>query len=427
MQQFIEYLKSNYSISSRVCGLAEEAEQMAKNVYEQIEEVAKINQTRVLQAFQQAGITEYQLWDGTGYGYSDSGREGLEEVYSFTFGTEAALVRAQIISGTHAISLALSSLLKPGDILLSATGRPYDTLARIIGCDSAEKRSLQSQGIIYKEAPLTEEGHPDYDRIRELLKEKVRMVIIQRSRGYSWRPALSVEEIRDLISFIKDCQQDVICFVDNCYGEFVEAKEPTHLGADFIAGSLIKNPGAGLAPSGGYLAGKNELVTEAADRLVAPGMGLHMGTNLGLGNLFYKGFFMAPQVVAGALKAAEFAAQLFTLLGFETSPRPGEKRADIVQAIKLNSPEGVKAFCRGIQKASPVDSRAVPVASPLPGYEDKVIMAGGTFVQGSSIELTADAPLRSPYIIYLQGGLSYAHAIIGAIMAAQELNDAGLV
>ncbi len=427
MQHLFDYLKSNYSIDSKVCNLAREAEQIAKTAYEQIEEIAKINQARVLQAFQQAGISEYHLRDGTGYGYSDSGREGLEDIYAFAFGTEAALVRAQIVSGTHAISLALASILKPGDILLSATGRPYDTLAKIIGSTPDEKRSLQGQGIIYREASLTEEGLPDYERIRELLREKPRMVIIQRSRGYSWRRALSVDQIKDLITYIKKCQQDVICFVDNCYGEFVEVREPSHLGADFMAGSLIKNPGAGLAPSGGYLVGISELITEAADRLIAPGMGLHMGTNLGLGSLFYQGFFMAPQIVAGALKAAEFTANLFTLMGFETSPTAGEQRADIVQAIKLNTPEGVKAFCRGIQKASPIDSRAVPVASPLPGYQDKVIMAGGTFVQGSSIELTADAPLRPPYIIYFQGGLSSAHAIIGAVIAAQELLDAGLI
>jgi cystathionine beta-lyase family protein involved in aluminum resistance len=427
MPDIIGYLQEKYQIDAELCDLARQAEEKAKPEFERIGATAKINQARVLCAFRDAGISEYHLRDGNGYGYGDPGREGLENVYSLTFGAEAALVRAQIISGTHAISLALASILKPGDLLLSATGTPYDTLAKIIGTSKAGGSSLCGQGITYKEAPLTVEGRPDYEKIQGLLAENPRAVLIQRSRGYSWRPALSVQEIYELVSLIKEYNSNIICFVDNCYGEFVEEREPTDAGADLMAGSLIKNPGGGLAPSGGYLVGKKELVAQAADRLIAPGLGQNMGTNLGLGPLFYQGFFMSPHTVAEALKGALIAAHLFTTLGFETSPAPGSQRSDIVQAIKLNDPEGVKAFCHGIQKASPVDSRAIPVASSLPGYQDKVIMAGGTFVQGSSIELTADAPMRPPYIVYLQGGLSYAHAVIGILQAVQELKNEGLL
>ncbi|MDD2555155.1 MAG: methionine gamma-lyase family protein [Syntrophaceticus sp.] len=427
MQDLYNYLQEYYDIDADLCKLARDAEDKAKPEFEQIEATAKINQARVLSAFRQTGIADYHLRDGNGYGYGDPGREGLEEVYALTFRTEAALVRAQIISGTHAISLALASILKPGDVLLSATGTPYDTLAKIIGVSNGKGRSLRGEGIIYKEASLSAEGRLDYEKIREMLTEKPSAVFIQRSRGYSWRQALSIQEINDLVCLIKEYDSNIICFVDNCYGEFVEEQEPTDVGVDLMAGSLIKNPGGGLAPSGGYLVGKEDLVAQAADRLIAPGLGQNMGTNLGLGPLFYQGFFMSPHTVAEALKGALFAAYLFTTLGFETSPAPGSPRSDIVQAIKLNHAEGVKAFCRGIQKASPVDSRAIPVASSLPGYQDKVIMAGGTFVQGSSIELTADAPMRPPYIVYLQGGLSYAHAIIGILQGVQELKNEGLL
>ena len=424
MPDLCSYLQEKYQMDPEFCDLARQAEQKARPEFEQIDETAKINQARVLNAFREAGISEYHLRDGNGYGYGDPGREGLEEVYALSFGTEAALVRAQIISGTHAISLALESILTRRPTAFR-NRNPYDTLAKIIGVSEAEGRSLCGRGIIYREASLTKEGKPDYEKIRKLLMEKPRAVLIQRSRGYSWRPALSVQEIYDLVRFIKDHDSNIICFVDNCYGEFVEEREPTHVGVDFMAGSLIKNPGGGLAPSGGYLVGRRDLVTKAADRLIAPGLGQNMGTNLGLGPLLYQGFFLSPHIVAEALKGALFASHLFTILGFETSPAPGSRRSDIVQAIKLNDEEGVKAFCRGIQKASPVDSRAVPVASSLPGYQDKVIMAGGTFVQGSSIELTADAPMRSPYIVYLQGCLSYAHAVIGILQGVQELQCLG--
>ncbi|NPV28317.1 MAG: hypothetical protein HPY58_01405 [Firmicutes bacterium] len=426
MNLFWEHLGLNYNFHPKLIELAIEAEKAAAPEFKELVPVVQTNQLRVLAAFQEAGISEFHLKDGTGYGYGDLGREGLEAVYALTFGTEAALVRAQIISGTHAIALALSSLLNPGDELLSATGRPYDSLAQVIGIPYARRGSLKDRGINYREVPLTPEGLPDYQKIKAAITERTRVVLIQRSRGYSWRKSLSVQEIGNLIKFLKDANQELICFVDNCYGEFVEAREPTHVGADLAAGSLIKNPGGGLAPSGGYLVGKRELIGDAADRLIAPGLGNKIGTNLGLGRLFYQGLFMAPQIVGEALKGAIFASHFFTLLGFETSPLPGSPRSDLVQALKLNSPEGVKAFCRGIQAASPIDSRAVPVSSLLPGYQDPIIMAAGTFIQGASLELSADAPLRPPYIVYVQGGLSYVHILFGLLKAAQELVNEGL-
>lgn len=415
------------NISPKLVDLAEQAETEACEEFKQVTELVKVNQLRVLKAFQRAGITEYHLRDGTGYGYGDLGRDGLEDVYAFAFEGEAALVRAQIVSGTHAITLALTALLKNGDELLSVTGRPYDTLAKIIGISGGGERSLKKQGIGYKEVALTEKGVPDYKKIRESISEKTRLILIQRSRGYSWRNSLSIEEIGQLISFIKSINPSIICFVDNCYGEFVEDREPTSVGADLIAGSLIKNPGGGLAPSGGYLVGKKVLVEEVADRLFAPGLGNRIGTNLGIGHLLYQGFFMAPSVIGEALKGAIVASHFFSFLGFETSPAPGTQRTDIIQAIKLNNYEGVCAFCKGIQGASPVDHRAIPEPSILPGYHDPVIMAAGTFVQGASLELTADAPMRPPYIVYLQGGLSYAHTLYGILQAAQEMLKSGLI
>ncbi len=420
-------LCTSTNIAPKLFDLVQQAEAEACEEFKQVAEIVKVNQLRVLNAFQRAGITEYHLRDGTGYGYSDLGREGLEEVYASAFDAEAALVRAQIVSGTHAITLGLTALLNTGDELLSVTGRPYDTLARIIGISLEAGRSLKKQGIVYKEVPLTEEGLPDYKKIKESITDKTRLVLIQRSRGYSWRNSLSIKEIERLISFIKNLNPSIICFVDNCYGEFVEDREPTYVGADLIAGSLIKNPGGGLAPAGGYLVGNKELVAEVADRLFAPGLGNKIGTNLGVGHLFYQGFFMAPAVVGEAVKGAIVASRFFSLLGFETSPAPGSPRTDIVQAIKLNSPEGIQAFCKGIQTASPVDCRASPEPGFLPGYQDPIIMAAGTFVQGASIELTADAPIRPPYIVYLQGGLSYAHTLYGLLRAAQEMLNGGLI
>lgn len=414
-------------ISPALISAAQQADAAAQEEFRNISEIAALNQLKVLNSFRQSGISELHLKDGTGYGYGDLGREGLEAVYALTFGSEAALARAQVISGTHAISLALTALLSKGDRLISVTGRPYDTLARIIGLNDSSGRSLRGLGVLYDEAPLLPDGQADYEKIREMVSADTRLVMIQRSRGYSWRPSLPVAEIGRLVGFIKKLSPAAICFVDNCYGEFVEAGEPTDIGADLIAGSMIKNAGGGLAPSGGYLAGRKDLVAAVADRLIAPGLGNQIGTNLGLGRLFFQGLFQAPHVVGEALKGAVFAAHFLSLLGLETSPEPGQARADIVQAVKMPTRDAVLAFCRGIQAASPVDSFAFPEPGALPGYQDQVIMAAGTFVQGSSIELSADAPLRLPYTVYLQGGLSLAHAQIGVVSAAQELERAGFL
>lgn len=426
MNRFWSYLQTQ-AFSPRLIASAEKAEAESQIEFQQISETARLNQLKVLNAFRQAGISELHLKDGTGYGYGDLGREGLEAVYALAFRAEAALVRAQIVSGTHAIAIALTAFLNRDDLLLSVTGRPYDTLARIIGLADNSGRSLRGQGVRYSEVDLAPDGQPDYDKIREAIGEGARMVLIQRSRGYNWRPSLPVEEIGRLISLIKNCSPGTVCLVDNCYGEFVEDMEPTESGADLVAGSLIKNAGGGLAPSGGYLSGRSDLVTAVADRLIAPGLGHQIGTNLGLGRLFFQGLFMAPNIVGEALKGAVFAAHFLSLLGLETSPEPGAARADIVQAVRMPSREAVIAFCRGIQAASPVDSFVFPEPGFLPGYQDQVIMAAGTFIQGSSIEFSADAPLRQPYAVYLQGGLSYAHSMFGLINAAQELENAGFL
>ncbi len=423
MNRFWSNLQNRHD--AKLITAAERAEVAAQDEYLRIDETACLNQLRVLDAFRQVGISELHLKDGTGYGYGDLGRSGLEAVYAQTFGAEAALVRAQIISGTHAISCALTTFLGKDDRLLSVTGRPYDTLARIIGLTGDSGRSLQGMGVRYDEVELDSCGQPDYDKISSVIGSSTRLVLIQRSRGYNWHPPLSVAEIGRLADFIKKISPGAICFVDNCYGEFVEEYEPTQLGADLIAGSLIKNAGGGLAPSGGYLTGRQDLITAVADRMIAPGLGDQIGTNLGLGRLFYQGLFLAPHIVGEALKGAVFAAHFLSLLGLETSPQPGSGRSDIVQAVRMKGPEALNAFCRGIQAASPVDSFVTPEPGFLPGYRDQVIMAAGTFVQGSSIELSADAPMRSPYAVYLQGGLSHSHAMIGLLNAAQVLIDEG--
>jgi cystathionine beta-lyase family protein involved in aluminum resistance len=426
MNSFWDCMRTR-GISARLVAAAARAEQEAQEEFERIAEISRLNQLKVLDAFKDAGISELHLKDGTGYGYGDLGREGLEAVYALAFRAEASLVRAQIISGTHAIAIALTAFLSRGDRILSVTGRPYDTLARIIGLNDNAGRSLRGMGVQYSEVKLTPSGQPDYERIRESLAKSARMAFIQRSRGYNWHSSLSVAEIGRLVAFIKQQVPDVICLVDNCYGEFVEDLEPIEAGADLVAGSLIKNAGGGLAPSGGYLAGREGLVTTVADRLIAPGLGHQIGTNLGLGRLFFQGLFLAPHIVGEALKGAVFAAHFLSSLGLETSPQPGEARSDIVQAVKLSAPEAVLAFCRGIQGASPVDSFVLPEPGALPGYQDDVIMAAGTFVQGSSIELSADAPMRPPHIIFLQGGLSYPHAQVGLLVAAQQLESAGFL
>lgn len=394
--------------------------------FDAIDRTAEYNQLKVLKAMQDNQVSEACLLGTTGYGYNDLGRDMLEAVYAKVFHTEDALVRPQITCGTHALALALMSNLRPGDELLSPVGKPYDTLEEVIGIRSA-KGSLSEYGITYRQVDLLSDGGFDYENIRKNINERTRLVTIQRSKGYQTRPTLSVERIGELIAFIKEIKPDVICMVDNCYGEFVEEREPSDVGADMVVGSLIKNPGGGLAPIGGYIAGKKECVENAAYRLTSPGLGKEVGASLGILTNFYQGFFLAPTVTAGALKGAIFAANIYEKLGFPVVPNGTESRHDIIQAVTFGTPEGVVAFCEGIQAAAPVDSHVTPEPWDMPGYDAKVIMAAGAFVSGSSIELSADGPIKPPYAVYFQGGLTWQHAKFGILKSLQSLVDKGLV
>ena len=362
----------------------------------------------------------------TGYGYNDVGRDKIEQVYADTFHTEAALVRPQIVCGTHALTVALSANLLPGDELLSPVGRPYDTLEEVIGIRES-KCSLKEYGVSYRQVDLLQDGTFDYENIKKAINEKTALITIQRSKGYQTRPTFSVKQIAELIKFVKEVKPGVKVMVDNCYGEFVETEEPSDYGADMVVGSLIKNPGGGLAPIGGYICGTKECVDRCAYRLSAPGLGQEVGASLGVMQSFYQGFFLAPTVVAGALKGAIFAANIYEKLGYKVVPNGNEERHDIIQAVELKSPEGMIAFCKGIQVAAPVDSYVTPIPWAMPGYENEVIMAAGAFVQGSSIELSADGPIREPYAVYFQGGLTWYHAKIGILTSLQEMINAKLI
>lgn len=422
----IKEMYCNMGISEQIYNFSENILKGLKERFEKIDENAEYNQMKVLQAMQKNKVAEMHLSGTTGYGYNDEGRDTLEQVYADLFKTEAALVRPQIMCGTHALNIALSANLRPGDELLSPVGKPYDTMDEIIGIRPS-KGSLAEYGITYKQVDLLEDGSFDFENIKKAINEKTKLVTIQRSKGYASRPTLSVERIGELISFIKGIKPEVICMVDNCYGEFVELIEPSEVGADMIVGSLIKNPGGGLAPCGGYIAGTKECIEQAAFRLSSPGLGKEVGATLGINSLLIQGLFNAPQVVNGSLKGAVFLSKLFEGLGFDTIPTSYEKRADIVQAIQLKSAENVIAFCQGIQKGAPVDSYVTPEPWDMPGYDCPVIMAAGAFVQGSSIELSADAPIKPPYNVYMQGGLSWHHAKIGIIIGLQTMVDKGLV
>jgi cystathionine beta-lyase family protein involved in aluminum resistance len=389
---------------------------------ESIEEISTVNTAKTLAAFRKHRVSAHMFNFSTGYAYDDVGRDTLELVWADICGSEKALFRTQFCSGTHALASVLFGVLRPGDELVSAAGAPYDTMQSIIGAKRRTPGSLCDWGISYREIPLLA-GAVDEENLIASISDQTKMVLIQRSRGYSLRAPLMIADIERLCMRIKAVKPDCICFVDNCYGEFVETREPTEAGADIMAGSLIKNPGGGIAPTGGYVAGKADLVELAAYRLTAPGIGSEVGSSLGASRLLYQGLFMAPHIVAQAVKGAVFAAKFFALLGYETSPQVDEARTDIIQAIKLNTPDNMVAFCRGLQKHSPVDSHVRPVPSGMPGYDDAVVMAGGTFVQGSSIEMSADGPLRPPYAVYLQGALSFEHAVLGIMGAASELPD----
>ena len=425
MEQLLE-LYNTMGISPAVYAYGEETIKKLADRFEAIDKIAEYNQAKVLNAMQKNRVSAACFAGTTGYGYDDVGRDNLERVYADVFHTEAALVRPQITCGTHALTVALSANLLPGDELLSPVGMPYDTLQEVIGIRKSPC-SLAEYGVSYRQVDLLEDGSFDYEGIRAAINEKTKLVTIQRSKGYATRPTFSVTQIGELISFVKSIKSDIICMVDNCYGEFVETIEPSDVGADMTVGSLIKNPGGGLAPIGGYICGTEECVSRCAYRLSAPGLGQEVGANLGVMTALYQGFFLAPTVVAGAEKGAIFAANLYEPLGYKCVPNATESRHDIIQAVELGSEEAMIAFCAGIQAAAPVDSFATPLPWDMPGYNDKVIMAAGAFVQGSSIELSADGPIRPPYAVFFQGGLTWSHAKLGILMSLQKMVDAGLV
>ena len=425
MEEMREMYK-NLGISDTIYDYSNDILEGLKERFDNIDKNAEYNQLKVINAMQKNRVAEMHLSGTTGYGYNDSGRDTLEQVYADIFKTESALVRPQITCGTHALNVALSANLRPGDELLSPVGKPYDTMDEIIGIRPS-KGSLKEYGVTYSQVDLLADGSFDYNGIKQAINSRTKLVTIQRSKGYASRPTLSVERIGELIRFIKNIKPDVICMVDNCYGEFVERIEPSQAGADMVVGSLIKNPGGGLAPCGGYIAGTKECVEQAAFRLSSPGLGKEVGATLGVNSSFYQGLFLAPTVVAGALKGAIFAANAYEKLGFKVIPDGKEPRYDIIQAVELGSDKGLIAFCKGIQAAAPVDSFVTPEPWAMPGYDSDVIMAAGAFVSGSSIELSADGPLKPPYSVYFQGGLTWYHAKLGIMMSMQKMSDAGLI
>lgn len=413
----------DYKIKQSVLDFCGEIEKKLTNRFYEINEVSEYNQLKVLKAMQKSNISDRHFSISTGYGYDDIGREAIENTYSHVFKVEDALVRPQIISGTHALSLCLMGILRPGDEMLSITGKPYDTLENVIGINNIEdgQGSLRDYGVNYKQIELLEGGEVDISKVLETISKKTKLVFIQRSTGYGWRKALTVDKIKTVVDQIKSRFSNVIIMLDNCYGEFIENLEPTEVGVDIIAGSLIKNPGGGLAPTGGYVAGRKDLVQLAANRLSAPGLGKEGGATLGINRLYFQGLFLAPHIVAEALKVAVFSAKIFEELGYEVCPSSEDKRSDIIQGIKLGSAQNVIAFCNAIQRAAPVDAFVSPEPWDMPGYNDPIIMAAGAFIQGSSIELSADAPIKEPYIAYLQGGLTFEHGKIGLYIALQQL------
>ena len=425
-QEKTKQLYSSFGLDEDVLSFCADIEESIKDRFDAIDRVAEYNQMKVLMAMQNNKISESHFNISTGYGYNDSGRDTLEKVYADVFHTEDALVRPHITCGTHALALALAGNLRPGDELLSPVGIPYDTLQGVIGI-RPERGSLAEYGISYRQTELLPDGSFDYPAIRKMITDRTKMVTIQRSKGYLPRPSYSVAQIGELISFIKGIRSDIICMVDNCYGEFVETEEPSDVGADLVVGSLIKNPGGGLASSGGYIAGKREYVENAAFRLTTPGLGKEVGANFGVNRSLYQGLFLAPTVTASALKSAIFASHVYEKLGFTAIPSASENRYDIIQAVLLGSEEAVIAFCKGIQAAAPVDSYVTPVPWPMPGYDCDVIMAAGAFVSGSSIELSADGPIKPPYAVYFQGGLTWQHGKAGIMMSLQKLKENGLV
>lgn len=422
----MDSMYSVFGIDNRVRDVCERALASLSETFKEIDNTAEYNQCKVIAAMQKNRVNATHFAASSGYGYDDFGRDTLEKVYADCFGTEAALVRPQITCGTHALAIALSANLLPGDEILAPAGKPYDTLEEVIGIRPSPC-SLAEYGVTYRQVDLLPDGSFDYDAIKKAINKNTKLAEIQRSKGYDTRPSFSVEQIGELISFIKSINPDIICMVDNCYGEFTEKCEPSNVGADMIVGSLIKNPGGGLAPSGGYICGTKQCVERCAYRLSAPGLGQEVGANFGIMTALYQGFFLSPTVTASAVKGAIFAARVYESLGFPVVPESSETRHDIIQSVVLGSEEKMLAFCKGIQAAAPVDSYVTPVGADMPGYDAKVVMAAGAFVQGSSIELSADGPMREPYAVYFQGGLTWPHAKLGVILSLQKLFEEGLV
>ncbi|HHX13680.1 MAG TPA: hypothetical protein GX726_01855 [Clostridiales bacterium] len=422
-----QLLTENLGIRPDVLELVDQAEQKIQPAFQKLNEIMAYNQYKVLDVFQKCRITDVHFNWTTGYGYNDAGRDALEAVYARLFGTEAALVRPIIVSGTHALTLTLAGILRPGDELIYCTGRPYDTLEEVIGLRGEGRGSLKEFGISYKQVELTPDGRIDLPAVAAAISPKTRMMTVQRATGYDWRKAITIAEIAEWASFVKKIRPDIICMADNCYGEFLHPQEPTEVGVDVMAGSLIKNPGGGLALTGGYIVGRADLIEAISYRMTSPGIGGECGLMFGQTRTMLQGLFMAPQTVNGAVRGAMLCAQVFSDLGCEVNPLPEDERSDIIQCVKLGSADRVVAFCEGIQAAAPVDSYVTPVPWEMPGYSDPVIMAAGAFIQGSSIELSADAPIRPPYIVYFQGGLTYEYSKFGVIKALQRLRERGLI
>jgi cystathionine beta-lyase family protein involved in aluminum resistance len=422
-----DFLKEQMHINSKIYNLALEVEKEIEEIFKHIDEIKEYNQYKVLKVMQDAKISDMHFNWNTGYGYDDAGREAIEKVYANLFKTEDAIVRPTIVNGTHALTLCLTGIMRPNDEIVSATARPYDTLEEVIGIRGEGKGSLKEFGVTYKQVDFKPNGEVDLELLAQSITEKTKMVYIQRSTGYSWRNALMIKDIKKIVETAKAIKPDVICMIDNCYGEFLDIIEPTEVGVDIMAGSLIKNPGGGLALTGGYIVGRKDLIELIAYRMTSPGIGKECGLTFGLTRSMFQGLFMAPKVVSEAIKGSIFCARLFEKLGYEVAPKCNENRSDIIQSIKMGNPESVIAFCQGIQAAAPVDAFVTPEPWDMPGYDSPVIMAAGAFVQGSSIELSADAPIKEPYIVYFQGGLTYEHAKYGVMKGLQAMLDKGCV
>ena len=428
MQEYTyRLLKDEFRISEKLLELVETSEDAIQDSFQRLDDVKAYNQYKVLDVFRKCRISDMHFRWNTGYGYDDPGREALEKLYAGIFHTEDAIVRPLIVNGTHALTLTLTGILRPGDEIVYCTGRPYDTLEEVIGIRGEGRGSLKEFGVTYRQVDLLPDGSIDLEGVKNAINEHTKMMCVQRATGYAWRKAITIPQIREWAAAVKSVRSDIITMADNCYGEFLDLLEPTDVGVDVMAGSLIKNPGGGLALAGGYIVGRHDLIEMISYRMTSPGIGKECGLMFGQSRSMLQGMFMAPSVVNGALKGAMLCAEVFRRLGYEVCPEVDDVRSDIIQSVKLGSPEAVVAFCRGIQSAAPVDSFVTPEPWDMPGYDDPVVMAAGAFVQGSSIELSADAPIRPPYIVYLQGGLTYEHSKFGVIKAAQELLSAGLV